>query len=88
MDCPADVMCIFMCGHVILIFFFLFISQLFMVSSDAEPDEDSGGGGGGWLEVCVCVSETSPCEWVVDDDPLLSALCVGGGPGPGPGPGP
>ncbi len=87
MDCPADVMCIFLCGHVILSSF----SFYSLLSSFWFPLMQSQmrtlGGGADWKCVCVCVcvcvcewvSESSPCEWVVDDDPLLSALyvCVG-----------
>ncbi len=54
-----------------LIFFFLFSSQLFLVSSDAEPDEDSGGGS--WLEVCVC--GVGVCVWVSE---WILTLRVGG----------
>ncbi len=73
MDCPADVMCIFLCGHVILSSF----SFYSLLSSFWFPLMQSQmrtlGGGADWKCVCVCVCV---CVWVSE---WILTLRVGGG---------
>lgn len=76
--------CVYSCGVMLFpqLFRSIHLSPL-SFPSNARPDEDSGWlwEQWGWLEVCVW--ETSPCEWVVGDDPSLSStVCVCGGLGP------